>query len=148
MQAKHLCVLILIWTKGQVGAPLNWFKPSSKIFYWPLQGGVSIVDQWGYFCLFCYAFIDVCLFMPCGHLLRQDWPLGSRLWCLIVTLSLSHWYPGSAWLYWFLIFALFLTLRKIVSEYDQEIPQSQTAHNPVAPRERAAQPSRDTKKTN
>ena len=27
------------------------------------------------------------------------------------------------------------------SEYDQEIPQSQTAENPVAPRGRAAQPS-------
>ena len=37
---------------------------------------------------------------------------------------------------------------KIVSEYDQEIPQSQTADNPVAPRGRAAQPSRDTRKTN
>ena len=30
---------------------------------------------------------------------------------------------------------------KIVSEYDQEIPQSQTAGNPMAPRGRAAQPS-------
>ena len=28
-------------------------------------------------------------------------------------------------------------LVKIVSEYDQEIPQSQTADNPVAPRGRA-----------
>ena len=28
-----------------------------------------------------------------------------------------------------------------VSEYDQEIPQSQTADNPMAPRGRAAQPS-------
>ena len=37
---------------------------------------------------------------------------------------------------------------KIVNEYDQEIPQSQTADNPVAPRGRAAQPSRDTSKTN
>ena len=37
---------------------------------------------------------------------------------------------------------------KIVSEYDQEIPQSQTADNPVASRGRAAQPSRDTRKTN
>ena len=37
---------------------------------------------------------------------------------------------------------------KIVSEYDQEIPQSQTAANPVAPRGRAAQPSQDTRKTN
>ena len=36
---------------------------------------------------------------------------------------------------------------EIVSEYDQEIPQSQTADNPVAPRGRAAQPSRDTRKT-
>ena len=36
----------------------------------------------------------------------------------------------------------------IVSEYDQEIPQSQTADNPVAPRGRASQPSRDTRKTN
>ena len=37
---------------------------------------------------------------------------------------------------------------KIVNEYDQEIPQSQTADNPVAPRGRAVQPSRDTRKTN
>ena len=35
-----------------------------------------------------------------------------------------------------------------VSEYDQEVPQSQTADHPVAPRGRAAQPSRDTRKTN
>ena len=34
------------------------------------------------------------------------------------------------------------SLLKIVSEYDQEIPQSQTADNPVAPRGRAAQPSK------
>ena len=38
--------------------------------------------------------------------------------------------------------------KKIVNEYDQEIPQSQTADNPVAPWGRAAQPSRDTRKTN
>ena len=37
----------------------------------------------------CYAFV------PCGHLLGKGWPLGSGLWCLIVGLSLSHWYPGS-----------------------------------------------------
>ena len=37
---------------------------------------------------------------------------------------------------------------KIVSEYDQEIPQSQTADNPMAQRGRATQPSRDTRKTN
>ena len=40
------------------------------------------------------------------------------------------------------------TIEKIVNEYDQEIPQSQTADNPVARRGRAAQPLRDTRKTN
>ena len=33
------------------------------------------------------------------------------------------------------------------SKYDQEIPQSQTTDNPMAPRERAIQPSEDTRKT-
>ena len=33
MQTKHLCVLMHIWTKGEVGTPLNRFKPSSKIFF-------------------------------------------------------------------------------------------------------------------
>ena len=42
----------------------------------------------------------------------------------------------------------FFNAAKIVSEYDQGIPQSQTADNPVAPRGRAAQPSRDNRKTN
>ena len=37
---------------------------------------------------------------------------------------------------------------KIVSKYDQEIPQSQNADNPVAPRGRVTQPSRVTWKTN
>ena len=43
----------------------------------------------------CYAFVCVCLFVPCGHLLGKGWPLGSRLWCITVSLSLSHWYPRS-----------------------------------------------------
>ena len=43
----------------------------------------------------CYAFVRVCLYMSCGHLMEKDWPLGSRLWCLAVSLSLSYWYPGS-----------------------------------------------------
>ena len=47
-----------------------------------------------------------------------------------------------------MIFILAYILLKIVSEYDQEIPQSQTADNPVAQRGRAAQPSWDTRKSN
>ena len=94
MQNKHLCVLIYIWTKGEVG--LSQFKPSSKIF-------LLTVPRRCFFCgpfmlflsCFCYAFVRVWLLMNCGHLLGKGWPLGSRLWCLIVKLSLSHWYPGS-----------------------------------------------------
>ena len=37
---------------------------------------------------------------------------------------------------------------KIVSEYDQEIPQSQTANKHMAPRGRATLQSRDTRKAN
>ena len=41
----------------------------------------------------------------------------------------------------------YFTDSNIVSEYDQEIPQSQTADDQVAPRGRAAKPPRDTRKT-
>ena len=37
---------------------------------------------------------------------------------------------------------------KIVSEYDQEIPQSQTADKPMAPRGRVTQGLLETMKTN
>ena len=67
-------------------APLNWFK----YFHWPFQGGTSFVDQ----SFVCYAFVPVCLCVPCGHLLGKGWPLGSRLWCLTVSLLLSP-FPGS-----------------------------------------------------
>ena len=45
-------------------------------------------------------------------------------------------------MHWLEIVTCFLNFlingdQKIVSEYDQEIPQSQTADNPVAPRGRA-----------
>ena len=45
----------------------------------------------------CYVCVRVCLIVLCGHLLGKGLPLGSlgSLWCLSVSLSLSHWYPGS-----------------------------------------------------
>ena len=42
----------------------------------------------------------------------------------------------------------FIFLINIVSEYDQGIPQSQTADKPMALRGRATQQSRDIRKTN
>ena len=56
---------------------------------------VLFVDHLCYFCIVLLCFHHVCLLMPCGHLLGKGWPLGSSLWCLVVTLWLSHWYPGS-----------------------------------------------------
>ena len=95
-QAGYLCVLIHIWTKGEVGAQLNRFELFSKIFLLTVPRRCFFC---GSFMLFlscnCYAFVCVCLYAPCGHLLGKDWPLGSRLWCLAVSLLLSHWYPGS-----------------------------------------------------
>ena len=97
MQTKYLCVLIHIWIKGEVGASLNRFQPSSKIFYWPFHGGTSFVDLLCFCSVLCllWFFVRVCLIVLCGHLLGKGWPLVSRLWCLTVSLSLSHWYSGS-----------------------------------------------------
>ena len=38
-------------TKGEIGALWNRFKPSSKIVYWPFQGGTLFVNRYGFFCL-------------------------------------------------------------------------------------------------
>ena len=56
MKTKHLCVIIHIWTKSEVGTSLNQFKPSSKKFYWPFQGGASFVDHLCYSCLVLLCF--------------------------------------------------------------------------------------------
>ena len=60
---------------------------------------LTVLLLWIFYVFFlsgvCYAFVHVCLYVLCGHLLGKDWSLGSRLWCLTVSLSLSHWYPES-----------------------------------------------------
>ena len=43
----------------------------------------------------CYAFVRVCLYVPGDHLFGKGRPLGSRLWCFTVSLSLSLRYSGS-----------------------------------------------------
>ena len=61
----------------------------------------------------CLSSLCVCSLLPYGHLLGKGWPLCSRLWCLIVFLSLSHvvsWVRCGTWLNRFLIFAAFYTL--------------------------------------
>ena len=85
-------------------APLNRFKPSGKIFYWPFQGGTSFVDLLCFcsvLCLLC--FVRVCLYVLCGHLLGKGWPLGSRLWCL---LWVCHFPIGILGQVWYLIVSI------------------------------------------
>ena len=85
-------------------APLNRFKPSSKIFYWPFQGDTSFVDLLCFcsvLCLLC--FVRVCLYVLCGHLLGKCWPLGSRLWCL---LWVCHFPIGILGQVWYLIVSI------------------------------------------
>ena len=85
-------------------APWNWFKPSSKIFYWPFQGGTSFVDLLCFcsvLCLLC--FVRVCLYVLRGHLLGKGWPLGSRLWCL---LWVCHFPIGILGQVWYLIVSI------------------------------------------
>ena len=43
---------------------------------------------------FCLAFV-MRLFVPCDHLVGKGRSLGSCLWSITVSESLSHWYPGS-----------------------------------------------------
>ena len=43
----------------------------SKIFYRPFQGGTSFVDLLYFLSCVCCAFVRVCLFVSCGHLLGK-----------------------------------------------------------------------------
>ena len=67
--------------------PVKYFTNRSKRFFC----GSSMF----FLSCVCYAFVRVCLYVPRGHLLGKGWPLGSRLWCLTVSLLLSHWFPRS-----------------------------------------------------
>ena len=112
-------------------APLNRFKPSSKIFYWPFQGGTSFVDLLCFcsvLCLLC--FVRVCLYVLRGHLLGKGWPLGSRLWCL---LWVCHFPIGILGQVWYLIVSIpdlcNLTYFDNIKVYEvpyQSFPQSLT----------------------
>ena len=77
-------------------APLNRFKPPSKIFYWPFQGGTSFVDLLCFCSVLCLLCLCACLFI-CALWSPARKGLTSWLSFVVSTLSLSlsHWYPGS-----------------------------------------------------
>ena len=131
MQTKHLCVLIHIWTKGEVGAPLNTFKPSSKIFYWPFQGGTSFVDLLCFFCLvllcLCTRLFICALWSPAGKGLTS-WLSFVVSNCEFVTFPLVSWVRCGTWLYRFLIFAPLLTFILSILQVDNLICLSFLPH--------------------
>ena len=70
MQTEHQCVLIHIWTKGEVVVPWNRFKPSSKIVLLTVNVPSS-ASFMNHLCYFCLIFV-----MP---------SCASVYWCLVVT---------------------------------------------------------------
>ena len=79
MQTKYLCVLIHIWIKGEVGAVKPVISPLVKYFTDRSQVELLLWVIYVFLSYICYAFVRVCLFVYCGHLLGKGWPLGSRL---------------------------------------------------------------------
>ena len=87
-----LCVLssfATIWKRKRefqknilLTVPRRYFFCGSFMFLFCLVFAMSL-----------YASVYMCFVITCWK--RADWHLGSRLWCLTVSLSLSHWYPGS-----------------------------------------------------
>ena len=89
MQTKYLCVLIHVRL-----APLNRFKPSSKIFYYPFQGGTSFMDLLCFcsvLCLLCLcARLFICvLWSPAGKVLTSALVCG--VYCELNTFPLVSW---------------------------------------------------------
>ena len=81
-----------------------------KYFYWPFHGGDSFVD---YLCYFCLVFVMLTCTPVCWCLVvtswQKGWPLGFLSDCEVVTFPLVSWVRCGAWLYRYLILALFLT---------------------------------------
>ena len=79
--------------KANDGCPLKQGQTTEQKTDMTVQRQYFFCRSLSYKCLLCFR--ARLFLMACGHLLGKGWPLGSRLWCLIVSLLLSHWYPGS-----------------------------------------------------
>ena len=116
MQTRYLCVLIHMWIKGEVGTPLNRFKHSSNIFYWPFQGEKFFCGSFMFFLLrllcLCACLFICALWSPAGKGLTA-WLSFEVSYCEFVTFPLISWVKCGTWLYRFLIFAPILILTKI-----------------------------------
>ena len=102
-------------------APLNRFKPSSKIFYWPFQGNTSFVDLLWFFSFLCSLCLCERLFIwamwsPAGKGLTSwlSFICGVKLWVCHFSIGIlgQMWYlivsiPDLCTLTYFLIYAMY-----------------------------------------
>ena len=109
MQTKHLCVLINIWTKGEVGASINRLKSSNKIDFLTLLLSwiIFVISDFVLFCFRSLLFIGA-FWSPARKGLTSCLSFVMSN-CEIVTFPLVSSVRCGAWLYQFLIYALFLT---------------------------------------
>ena len=102
-------------SQGEVGAPLNWFKPSRKLFYWLFQvKAVLLLLIFYVFSVLCLLCLNTRLFIctlwsPAGKWLTSWLPVVVS-YCEFVTFPLVSWVRWGTWLYWFLIFGPIITL--------------------------------------
>ena len=114
MNFIYYWALIYIWTKGEVGTPWNRFKPSS-IIYFNYNRSKAVLLLWIIYvisvlfllCFLARLFINA-LWSPAGKGLTS-WLSLVMFICEVVTFPFVSWVRCGAWLYRFLIFALFLT---------------------------------------
>ena len=106
-----LCLVVTCWERAGLLALV-----CDIYFYWPFQNGASFVDHLCYFCLgfvilSCVS-VYLCLVVTCWEgagLLA----LVCGVYCECVTFPLVSWVRYGAWLYRFLIFALFLSMNRL-----------------------------------
>ena len=94
MQLKNPCVLIHIWTKGEVFAVKPIYAFLQNMFYWPLQGGTSFVDHLCYFSLvfvMLWRLFIAALLSPAGKGLTSCF-LFAMFNCFFCHFPM--WYPG------------------------------------------------------
>ena len=105
MRTKHLCVLIHTIIEVEIGTVTVTVK--LKYSYRQFQGGASFVDH------FCYSYVFIMLSVPCSLAITYLERAGLLApFCVMFSLSFclfSIWW--STWLYHYLIFSFFFTLR-------------------------------------
>ena len=115
MPTKYLCVLIHIWSKGEIGATKTGLSPPLEYFTDHFK---AILHLWIFraFSVLCLLYLSVCLFtcalwLPAGKELTS-WLSFVVSGCEFVTFPLVSWVRCGTWLYQLLLFVPLLTFSR------------------------------------